>query len=248
MTYSNGIARYYDLLDTAPDGQDAAAELLSSLVQRGARVLDIGAGVGKTAFALAGEGFNVTALEPDPEMFSVLLARLALRRDLHRSITPIPAAAGFGLDGKFDLVGCFAVVHLLAETERAALVHYAREQVRDGGKVVLEIPVASSARVARAWHRVAECHPGDTVVEQHAMVEPLGGGWWNTHWRFRHLYGTRVLDDTLQVFRWHAASMEECAQLIAIADLEVVEEYGGLDRAPFVPGESRQRVVVMRAP
>jgi hypothetical protein len=44
-------------------------------------VLEIGAGVGVTAAALAAAGFHVSALEPDPGMYAVMLSRLALRPD-----------------------------------------------------------------------------------------------------------------------------------------------------------------------
>ncbi len=92
MRYSNGIAHYYDFFGTVWGQTDDAARFLIGLVPPRSSVLEIGAGVGVTAAALAAAGFDVTALEPDPGMYAVMLSRLALRPDLESRLTPIPKA------------------------------------------------------------------------------------------------------------------------------------------------------------
>ena len=72
MPYSQGLAQYYDLVAAPTDPPDKAAAFLSGFVEAGASVLDIGAGTGVTAIALAERGINVTALEPDAEGYAVL--------------------------------------------------------------------------------------------------------------------------------------------------------------------------------
>jgi SAM-dependent methyltransferase len=244
MIYSQGIARYYDLFARAGTFEDEACDFLEPLAAPGTSLLEIGAGVGNTALALAARGVRVTALEPDAEMYSVLVSRLALRKELHGLVSPVPRAAGYPLRDRFDLCACFAVLHLLQPGERAALVAYAKQQVRRGGTLVLEMPMVSRARVAKPWSIVATVNLGSIRYEHHSAVESTGDNWWCTHWMYRVLDGDTVLDEVLQSFHWKPFTLEESERLIVAHGLVGGEEYGGFDRSAFVPHESRVRLVV----
>ena len=246
MRYSNGIAHYYDFFASVWGQTDDAARFLTGLLPPRSSVLEIGAGVGGTSAALDAAGFDVTALEPDPGMYAVMLSRLALRPDLESMLTPIPEAAGFPLPRRFDACVCFSVLHLLESREQGALVSYAREATRRGGTLVLELPVASPARLPRPWERVAQRQFGETRYEHHAAAEPLPDGSWHTHWKFRALHGDRLLDETTQTFHWRPLSLKDSGDLLCNQEIEVEAEYAGFDRAPFRPNESRVRLVVGR--
>jgi SAM-dependent methyltransferase len=247
VSYSNGIAHYYDLFATVWGQVDEAARFLIDLVAPRSSVLEIGAGVGVTAAALASADLDVMALEPDPEMYAVMLSRLALRPDLESRLTPIPRAAGYSLPKQFDTCACFSVLHLLEPPERASLVSYARQATRPGGKVVLEMPVASATRLPRPWELVAQRQFGEMRFEHHSAAEPLADGSWNTHWKFCALHRDALLEVRSQTFHWRPLSVGESEALLRSHRIDIEAEYSGFDRSPFQPNESRVRLVVGRA-
>jgi SAM-dependent methyltransferase len=108
---------------------------------RGARVLEIGAGTGRVALALAREGHRVTALERDEELLAALRARA---NDV--SIETVCAdARGFTLAQRdFDLcvVAMQTAQLFAARAERIAFMQSARKHLREGGLLALAIVTA----------------------------------------------------------------------------------------------------------
>ncbi|MER8595870.1 class I SAM-dependent methyltransferase [Mesorhizobium sp. M1182] len=100
---------------------------------RRGRALDIGAGRGISSFALAKDGWQVTALEPDPspEVGAGAVFRLAREANL-----PIDVVTDWGEklpfdDASFDLVYCRAVLHHARDLNR--LCAEAGRVLRSGG-------------------------------------------------------------------------------------------------------------------
>lgn len=80
---------------------------------QGGLALDLGAGRGISSYALAKEGWRVSALEPDP---STLVGAGAIRALAHDSGLPIEVVTEFSeelpfADGSFELVNCRQVLH-----------------------------------------------------------------------------------------------------------------------------------------
>lgn len=119
--YSLGIAQFYDLFAEGASGAPEQAGFITRYAHAGASILDIGAGTGNLAFALAAEGRHVTALEPDPEMYAAMLARVGPRKDLQPNLTPLPKALGYDLQQRFDVCVSLAVLHLLDPAQRSAI-------------------------------------------------------------------------------------------------------------------------------
>ena len=247
MHYSAGVAPYYDLFAGPTDPGNDGAAFLCSLVDPGASVLDIGAGTGTMAITLAEHDINVAALEPDLEMYSVLLARLAGRFDIEGRITPIPKGAGFCTRTRYDLCSCLSVLHLLAPAEQEAVVAYARSEVKAGGNVVLELPVEARARTPRPWSVASTRSLGRLRVEHHSSMEPSSRGRWQTHWRFLSFLDDEQVHEVNRTFDWLPLSHERTDALLLMHDLAVVDDFAGFDRQPYAQGESRIRLVVASA-
>jgi SAM-dependent methyltransferase len=129
-----GYGRHFaDLVDR---GADVAGEarLADALAPRGARVIDIGSGMGRIAAALTERGHDVVATEPDPALRTQSLATYADLEVLpHDALALDPAEVG-----TFDLAVLVGnVMVFLAEgTERSVLTRVRDLLAPDGRALV----------------------------------------------------------------------------------------------------------------
>ncbi|MFF5391872.1 class I SAM-dependent methyltransferase [Streptomyces sp. NPDC013012] len=130
---SGDFGKRFAELVSAGEDIDGEARLADTLLSRGARVLDAGAGMGRVTAALLRCGHDVVAIEPDE----------ALVRQARETYPGLPIQERNILDlgpddGPFDLVVCVGNVMLyLAEgTERAAL-HAMRAVLGENGRILI---------------------------------------------------------------------------------------------------------------
>jgi SAM-dependent methyltransferase len=134
------MAAYYD--DPLPAAADRYwrseewAAIRPHLPKGSGRALDVGAGRGIASYALAKEGFQVVALEPDP---SALVGAAAIRGLALSSQLPIEVTQEFSerlpfADGQFDVVFARAVLHHTKDLQ-AACREFLRV-LKPGGKLI----------------------------------------------------------------------------------------------------------------
>jgi SAM-dependent methyltransferase len=100
---------------------DEWREIAALLRGHGGKALDVGAGRGIASYALAREGFAVTALEPDS---SAVVGSAAIRSLAAEAALPIDVVEQWSerlpfADGEFDVVFARAVLHHTRDLDRA---------------------------------------------------------------------------------------------------------------------------------
>lgn len=126
------LAENYESLTFETVHQD----LLPYLPQLPARVLDIGAGSGRDASALADRGYKVLAVEPSTELRS-LGASLHLSPNLTWRASRLPVLEALEQDQRFDLILCSAVwMHLRRPEQRSAMRRIAG-LCKEGGRICI---------------------------------------------------------------------------------------------------------------
>ena len=96
-------------------------------------ILDVGCGTGRVALWLAGAGFDVTGLDPEPEFVRALAARA--REQSVRVRAEVGDARSFELSREFALaIAPMQVLQLMGSAEgRAAALSSVRRHLRPGG-------------------------------------------------------------------------------------------------------------------
>jgi SAM-dependent methyltransferase len=130
----------------------------------GGRVLDIGAGMGIASYALARDGWTVTAVEPDP---SGVVGAGAIRGLAQQAGLGIEVVEDFGetlpfADGSFDLVHARQVLHHAKNLEQ--FVRELFRVVRPGGRLI-----------ATREHVISGPEQMQAFLDGHALHSLYGG-------------------------------------------------------------------------
>lgn len=147
--------RFAELVATGQD-VDGEARLADALLPRGARVLDVGAGMGRVSAALQARGHRVTAVEPDGALVEQCRATYPGVDVVHADLLELDDDRVAGVLGdrphQVDLVVCVGnVVVFLAEgTERRALATM-RARLAPGGRILVGYHLRGGPEHARSY-------------------------------------------------------------------------------------------------
>jgi SAM-dependent methyltransferase len=154
--YSPGSlsADFYDLVTAADARLAGDIEVYASLAAPGARVLELGAGSGRVALALAALGFAVTGVDLARSMLDQAAARRATLPEDARGRLAFRLGDMTALDLKtaFDLVLCpyFALAHLPLGTAWRNTFATATRHLAAGGLAAFHLPRLETMRAGRA--------------------------------------------------------------------------------------------------
>ena len=160
----DAYARIAEWYDVEHDGLSEDVECLASLLvappSGRAAVLEIGAGTGRIAAALAAAGHEVMGVEPSERMRERGATRLArLPERVRRRIRIAPGTAtepGLPAGMVFDAVifGLNALAHLTAAVERDHALRVARDHLRPGGQLLIDLDIGGPRRLLETAHQM----------------------------------------------------------------------------------------------
>lgn len=133
--------------------------LLPHLPQKGARVLDIGAGSGRDALWLETLGYHVVAVEPSPA-FRALIADKAQRGAGHIQVRDgmLPELATLKPDEQFDLILLGAVWQHVPPKSRKDAFNKMASHLKPGGMIYLSLregPPPADRKMYRVTEKAA---------------------------------------------------------------------------------------------
>jgi SAM-dependent methyltransferase len=162
-------AVFYDVVTAVDARLVGDVEIYAGLAPPGSSVLELGAGTGRVAFALAERGFTVTGIELAPSMLAqgaakraALPAEVADRVELRRG-----DMTALDLKRTFDLVACtfFTLAHVPAGAAWKNTFATAARHLQPGGLAAFHLPLMEIMRM-----------PGPANPELPVMDQPLAGG------------------------------------------------------------------------
>jgi len=145
---TQGYGEHFARLVSDGDDVDGEARLADALVRRGARILDVGSGMGRVAEALRRRGHDVVATDPDPALRAQSLAT-------YPDLAVLPHAAldlDPGSQDGFDLVVVAGnvMIYVGEGTERAVLDRL-RELLAPGGRLLVGFHLSAVMTGSRTY-------------------------------------------------------------------------------------------------
>lgn len=161
-------ARFYDVVTAADTRLSGDVEIYAGLAPAGGAVLELGAGSGRLAAALAGRGLPVTGVEIAPAMLAQALARRAtLPADVASRIALRQGdMTALDLKRTFDLVACpyFTLAHVPAGAAWRNTFATMARHLAPGGPAAVHLPLRELMALPAP------------PAERPVLDEPLPGG------------------------------------------------------------------------
>jgi SAM-dependent methyltransferase len=227
------IAGIYDLFADQP-----SLEFYCTFGSGFAEVLDIGAGTGRIAVALARKGTRVIAVEPSPAMAGQFLARLDREPALEDAITLIESDAG-SFDAGRTVPAAFmagSFDHLLNDAQRLKALSNIARHLELCGRLVFEVWVGLMKDDPGTWageHRV-----GDINFRRRVGRKVLPDGTVEIELIYDVFREGKRVERIEQRSRVGIIDRDRVRSLLAEAGFQVVGEFGDYEGTPYTEGDS----------
>jgi len=142
---SGYLTRFSERID-AGDDVDGEARLADVLVERGARILDAGSGMGRVGIALRRKGHDVLAAEPDERLVTASRERWPELPVITKDILELTPEA----EGHFDLIVLVGnVMILLAEDTEVRALTTLKALLAPGGRILVGFHLTGGPALGR---------------------------------------------------------------------------------------------------
>lgn len=149
---AQGFGRKFAELVATGQDVDGEARLADTLLPRGGRVLDVGAGMGRVTAALAARGHRVVGLEPDGALVEQARATYDGIDLLHSDVLGLGDELLDGRPGEYDLVVVVGnVMVFLAEGTERQVLALLRSRLAPGGRVLVGFHLEGGPEHARRY-------------------------------------------------------------------------------------------------
>ena len=137
MSFYKTLTPFYDEIFPA---NEKAVHFLSGRLKKGGRILDVGAGTGNMAVALAKQGFKLTAAEPEKGMAESIQQK-AQSIQLPITVSTKTMQQSDQFEGNFDGIYCIGntLVHLDNAEEIRSFFEQVYEKLNAGGVFIFQI-------------------------------------------------------------------------------------------------------------
>lgn len=144
---SGYLERFSASIDAGND-VDGEARLADVLVDRRARILDAGAGMGRVGIALQRKGHDVLAAEPDASLVAVSQERWPELSIIPKDILELTPEN----EGTFDLIVAVGnVMVLLAEGTEVRALNALRQLLKPNGRILVGFHPKNGPAIAREY-------------------------------------------------------------------------------------------------
>lgn len=208
---------------------------------QGAKVLDIGCGIGRHSLALSDLGFNVTGVD-----LSLVLLEEARRHDTngvvewkHGDMRDLPFPAGF-FDATVNLFTSFGYFTL--ESDNVRVLRHIRRVLRPGGLCLIDFLNPAYVASHLVTHSVREDREAGVRIEEMRKIE---GGWVQKIITITEIAGDNGKRRYLERVRLY--ELDWFKEQLAAAGLELADVYGHYDGTSYNVDESSRLIMVGRA-
>ncbi len=212
------VAGLYDLF-AAAQGASAPPHVaaFAELAEPGMHVLDVGAGTGRVALAVAERGAHVWCVEPSASMRSALLAKLAGRPALWPRLTVVAGQAPhLGPLGPFDYAYLAGSLQFLTATDRLATFRELATRLRPDARLAVDMidDGRTDLDLGSTVRTLATVQAGECRYSMSAAVTDVTSGAAHIQYRYVTEQGSKRTEQSMLRWRYFHPFADVHADLV----------------------------------